>query len=386
MKKLTLLLAALASLAQVAKAAPANDNFANAQLLTGTFPTATATLNGASREVGEPSTDGPQTVWFKWTSPAYGKADFGALFQDEYTSRWVRVYVGTDLNTLVEIDTNKDTNEPRTSTLVGKDITYFIRIAPNSWSDSADFTAFVDLDSAGYEQSYFQKTTWLNDNFSQAATLTGVKAKAIGYPMAATREAGEPEDTGYHTLWWKWVAPSTGTTIFSTTGSDADDFYQHLLTVAAGNQVSDLSYVSKRGLVVEIALKTVKGQTYYIAAGGGRTYSEDDAFLVSVNHTIEAATSTGSGTGGRFSTLRRDVLDYTTISGVFTISGLTGMKIVVPAGFYVRSGSFHPTAKKWSFILDKTSSSVSPTSCKVDIYCYKAGKQVGKFTKTFRVW
>ena len=385
MKKLTLILAALASLAQVAKAAPANDNFANAQVLTGTFPTADGDGSGASREIGEPAGGGTNSVWYKWTAPAYGTAEFGALFTSRYFSYDMQVFVGTGINDLVQIETTTGSSETRSTANVGKDVTYYIRLADVDKGAQTTFSVFVDLDSTAFEQTYFQGTSWLNNNFGQAATLTGTKAKAIGYPAAATREAGEPTDTWDKTLWWKWTAPSTGTTIFSTVGSEADRY--HRITVATGSVVSDLNYVFKEAGFstngIDIALKTTKGTTYYICTGEDRTQA---SYLVSVNHTIEASTSSGSGTGGRFSTLRRDVLDYTTISGVFTLTGLTGMKVVVPAGFYVRSGAFHPTAKKWSFILDKTSNSVSPTSCKIDIICYKAGKQVGKFTKTFRVW
>lgn len=386
MKNLTLILAALASFAQVSTAAPANDNFANAQVLTGTFATGSGDGSGATREIGEPAGGGTNSVWYKWTAPAYGKAEFGALFTASYSYRDIQIFVGTAINNLVEVGAIDDAKEPRDSTLVGKDQTYYIRLSDVTGGAATTFDVWVDLDVTGYNQPLFQSTSWSNDNFSQATQISGSQVKAIGYGASATREAGEPIDTGNKTIWWKWVAPSSGTTIFSSVGSISN--FSHTLTVATGSAVGDLSYVSKDGnsggTGGEIALKTTAGTTYYFCVG--TALSSTHAYQVTVSHTIEAATSSGSGTGGRFSTLRRDVLDYTTISGVFTMTGLSGMKVVVPAGFYVRSGSFHPTAKKWSFILDKTSSSVSPTSCKVDIYCYKAGKQVGKFTKTFRVW
>lgn len=367
-------------------AAPANDSFASAQTLTGVFTTAAGTLVGATRQVGEPATAGTESVWYKWTSPSYGVADMGALFSNSSFNRYIKIYVGSALNTLVEIDTDYDSAEVRATVVVGKDQTYYLRVVTNAgYPETASFDAFVDLDTTGYTQTTFQQTSWLNDSFSQAVTLTGVNASAIGYPGAATREPGEPTDTNNSTLWWKWTAPTTGITVFSTVGSDT--FYARSLTVGTGTQVSNLiaTSIGANGFQSppEMALRTTAGTTYYIAMGA---IFVENSYVVTVKHTADGSTSSGSGVGGRFSTLRRNVIDLTKISGVFTVSGITTMKVTCSTGFYIKSLVFNRTAKTWNFILDKSPNSVASKTATVVVYGYKAGKQVSKVTKSFSVW
>ena len=54
---------------------PANNNFANAQVLTGTNPSAWASTVGATKEPGEPNHGGGSggaSVWYRWTAPTTG--------------------------------------------------------------------------------------------------------------------------------------------------------------------------------------------------------------------------------------------------------------------------------------------------------------------------
>jgi titin len=58
---------------QAAVTGPANDNFANAQVISGAAGSVNGTNVGASREVGEPnhaSNPGGASIWYVWTAPA----------------------------------------------------------------------------------------------------------------------------------------------------------------------------------------------------------------------------------------------------------------------------------------------------------------------------
>lgn len=89
---------------------PANDNFANAQGLTGANATAAGTNANASKETGEPDhwTGNPagKSVWYKWTPQANGTATIdtaGSAFDTV-----LAVYTGSAVNTLTQIDQNDD--------------------------------------------------------------------------------------------------------------------------------------------------------------------------------------------------------------------------------------------------------------------------------------
>jgi hypothetical protein len=64
---------------------PANDNFADAPLLTGSTGSTAGANIGASREAGEPNINGhytPSTVWWKWVAPARGAYEFDTCGSD----------------------------------------------------------------------------------------------------------------------------------------------------------------------------------------------------------------------------------------------------------------------------------------------------------------
>ena len=90
---------------------PANNDFANAQALTGSSATATGTNVGATKEAGEPNhagNTGGKSVWYKWTPQASGTATV-----DTSSSKFdtlLAVYTGSAVNGLTEVARNDDEN------------------------------------------------------------------------------------------------------------------------------------------------------------------------------------------------------------------------------------------------------------------------------------
>ena len=82
-------------------AAPANDNFANRQTLSGSSGTTSGTNASATKEAGEPNhagNSGGASVWYQWVAPSDG-----ALTVDTRTSPFdtlLAVYTGTAVNAL----------------------------------------------------------------------------------------------------------------------------------------------------------------------------------------------------------------------------------------------------------------------------------------------
>ena len=93
-----------------AAAAPANDNFAKATVISGTSGTVRGSNVGATFESGEPcddpytTSDGGVSVWYKWTSPVTGYADFSTEGSNFYTL--LGVYTGGSVSTLTTVGKN----------------------------------------------------------------------------------------------------------------------------------------------------------------------------------------------------------------------------------------------------------------------------------------
>lgn len=86
--------------------APPNDNFANAQVITGTQSFVIGTNVGATKEPGEPThsgvTDaGDHTVWYRWTTTINGQATLFTVGSD--FRNVIQVFTGDHLASLTEV-------------------------------------------------------------------------------------------------------------------------------------------------------------------------------------------------------------------------------------------------------------------------------------------
>ena len=94
-----------------ASSAPANDNLANAQTISGTSGSIQATNAFATKEVNEPSHDpennpGGRSIWYRWTAPSNGTATFTTAGSNFDTL--LAVYTGSSINTLSPVEKNDD--------------------------------------------------------------------------------------------------------------------------------------------------------------------------------------------------------------------------------------------------------------------------------------
>jgi hypothetical protein len=113
-----------------------------------------------------------------------------------------------------------------------------------------------------------------NDNFADAAVITGASGSTTGTNAEATIEDGEPFHSQYSdstkTVWWSWTAPTTGTAAFDTLGSDFDT----VMAAYTGSNVSSLTLLSENddayygNAQSRIVFKVTPTATYHIAVAG----------------------------------------------------------------------------------------------------------------------
>ena len=222
--------------------APANDNFASPQVISGQEASSeSVSARGASREGGEPARIlRPRSVWYSWTAPWTGAAFIDTAESNFDTA--LAVYTGDSLGGLITVAKNDDaSSSSRTSRVV--------------FHATAGVTYRIAVDSGYYSSSYYSsglgdvrvgvrmRELPPNDAFAAAETLpSAAEVTTTGRTDGATAETGEPSHHNFNpvrgSVWYRWTAPKDGAlTIASNSNFGA------ALAVYRGTQVSGLTRV-----------------------------------------------------------------------------------------------------------------------------------------------
>jgi hypothetical protein len=262
---LVVVVALLALLPAAASAAPpANDDFANAAVLSGSSDSASGTNVEATKETGEPDhagSSGGASVWYRWQAPATGQVSVDTCNSDFDTL--LAVYTGSAVNALSEVASSDDdcSLQSSVSFIASAGTTY--RIAVDGFS-GATGNVELDLDV---------QPAPVNDNFANAVVLSGSSDSASGTNSGATKETGEPnhaDRSGGVSVWYRWQAPATGQVSVDTCNSDFDT----LLAVYTGSAVNTLSEVASNDDALDcspqsaVSFSASAGTTYRIAVDG----------------------------------------------------------------------------------------------------------------------
>jgi hypothetical protein len=251
---------------------PANDDFANAAVLTEDADEegfASGTNAGASKETGEPNHAGEaggHSVWWSWTAPRSGVVSFDNCGSPNVDTL-LAVYTGVAVDALSEV-----ASAPADSNCIGSILRF---------RASAGVTYHIAVDGAAGSIGGFVLHKWPtppNDEFENATRLSGPSAKGSGYNASATSEPGEPNHAGNaarRSLWWRWTAPANGPVEIDTCDSFA--FYSYFDTVLAvytGDAVDALSPIASNDDLAScvpgggVAFTASAGTTYQIAVDG----------------------------------------------------------------------------------------------------------------------
>lgn len=273
-------------------AAPANDNFASAQMLNGNVGSVNGSNVDATKEVGEPNhipyAGANASIWYRWQAASSGTVTIHTAGSSFDTI--LAVYTGSSLTALTQIDYDDNVFDGVKTSSVTFDAvsgtTYRIAVAGGGFGQTVpqgDVTLSWVLGSP------------LNDNFSGAQTLAGEMGTAIANNVGATKESGEPNHagaTGGASIWFKWQAPVSRNVTFITYKSTFDTLlavYQGasvgaLTTVAANDNAyaSGESSCGDNGRFSRTSFDAVQGATYYIAVDRNNSFGSNtsgDVFL-----------------------------------------------------------------------------------------------------------
>ena len=226
-------------------AAPANDNFAAAQVISGQSGRVLGTNVSATKEAGElphPLNAGGKSIWYRWTGSTVESIRFdtvGTGFDTllavyaTNTSGVLALIAGTDNPNTGYVDSSGGYLESRVNlanVVVGR--IYFIAVdGYNDGSGAASGPAVVNWNQIAGAPA--------NNNFNSPTDLTGTQGGVSGRNHNATKENNEPNHAGNiggRSVWFRWVAPASGDMVIDTMGSTFDT----LLAVYSGSALNGL--------------------------------------------------------------------------------------------------------------------------------------------------
>lgn len=193
-------------------AAPVNDNFANAQLITANVTT-NSTNVGAFKQTNEPihaKNFGGASVWFKFVAPSDGVLKLETLFDGPSFNTLLAVYTGDTIGGLVRLAENDDiiafgyySSSSTVTVGVGTGTTYYIVVDGKNPFDATG----AETGPFRLENVFSPKAS--NDNFSTPTNLSVVSGTitTTSSNVGATKEAGEPNhmgNQGGRSVWFKY--------------------------------------------------------------------------------------------------------------------------------------------------------------------------------------
>lgn len=240
---------------------PDNDDFVEADALSGPEGSVDGTNLGATLEAGESFGSLTATTWYRWAAPEDGSWRFEV--ETDHLLR-VMVFSGTDVDEL-RLVSGFPSSVARLDARAG--VEYRIAVAARD--------AYVSGGSYGLSWSRAQWTPDPGDRFLQAGNLTRIP---VAFRLEGhTAEPGEPAESGVRTRWWSWTAPDTGR--FTLQLIPAARFGNRLVpwrgteltaAVFSGDSLGNLELVGSTGPEVtsrEVSFAALAGERYRLSLG-----------------------------------------------------------------------------------------------------------------------
>ena len=271
------------ALAQV----PANDNPANAQVISGQAGRVTGSTVNATKDGSEPNhplNAGGKSIWYSWTAAATNSIRFDTVGSGFDTILAVytnlageyRLVGGTDNPNTGFIDTSGGYLESRVNlanAILGR--TYYIAVdGYNAGSGATSGPVVLNWNQIVGAPA--------NDAFNNATVLTGAQGAVSSRNHNADKQNGEPNhagNAGGRSVWFSWTAPASGDAVFDTMGSTLNT----LLAVYTGSTLNGLTLVAENNDAVpddpdgdgvpfigfsRVRFRAASGTTYRVAVDG----------------------------------------------------------------------------------------------------------------------
>jgi hypothetical protein len=256
---------------------PANDDFADAQVVT---PASSATLYTnrlATKQAEEPDhagDPGGHSVWFKWTPSASETASISTCSTSSNLDALLAVYTGTEVGALTEVASNDDS--PGNDFFPCKQTDSKVTVAV-----SAGTTYWIAVDGSQGTLGRFNLQIQgrpSNDDFANAKPLEGgLPVFGSGTTNLATKQAGEPNhagNAGGHSVWFSWTPSKDVRVRISTCSTEGS--LGSLLAVYTGSELGNLTEVasnsvgSNSGCTVgsEVVFNATENTKYMTAVDG----------------------------------------------------------------------------------------------------------------------
>ena len=255
--------------------APANDDFAGAELIGPALPDSTSGSNrAATKQAGEPNHGGNAgggSVWYSWTPTASATMQVFTCASGGLNPL-LSVYTGSSVNSLTPVASNDDSS-----------VSCGSQNSRVEFDATAGTTYRIAVDGKNGSTGTFELTIRgapANDKFADAQGLSGGFSNvfASGSNRLATKEAGEPNhagNAGGHSVWYSLTPSASGPVRVNTCTFEEDDTLDTLLAVYTGSAVNGLSQVaaddSSGGCSPtdsDLEFNATAGTTYRIAVDG----------------------------------------------------------------------------------------------------------------------
>jgi hypothetical protein len=253
--------------------APANDDFANAKVLTPDAGSLVGETNvDATVEVGEPAHAGygpARSVWYSFTPTVSGNAVVEADAQDiDYLV--LGVYSGSSVAALTGLGSAGPTfGRLRVEFRVVAGVTYHIAVAGEDDYETGLFDLDWSVPSPG------------NDDFANATVLTPNAGSLVDESNEwASVEVGEPAHANYgpfRSVWYSFTPSVTGNAVVEADAQDIDDLVLGVYSGSSVDTLTELGSVGPSFGPLRVEYRVLAGVTYYIAVAG-QTNSDTGLF------------------------------------------------------------------------------------------------------------
>jgi len=253
--------------------APSNDDFAQAQKLSGLMPLyGSQALRLASEESGEPDhagSVGGHSVWYSWTPTKTVPVVARICTRTGSVDALLAVYTGSTLGALTPVVSDDDGSVVKECRTTDGEVEF---------TAEAGTTYFIALDGKTVDNNSLQLIVEggpANDDFVHAYPLGGAaSAETLSSNRFTDKETAEPDHAGQAggaSIWFKWTAPHSGTVSVDT----CDSSFDTLLAVYTGTAVESLTPVAgnddgsgKCGPQSKLSFEAVANTVYRIAVDG----------------------------------------------------------------------------------------------------------------------